>query len=303
VQVLGCHVSDSTLASWEQRLVFEREPIFVDDARAALLPTGAVVLDSREFGENYAMAPLDLWDSYDLYRMDRRGLSVAFLTPNEVAALPAAARQELMSLQASRGRGQIYDHLHGAGERDRFMVDAAPRYALRHDTWWAMTPAARRDWLQSFVSEGRKSCLSLAVSEEQWERFGPVARRLAGRFEAVSGPNCFATALAAVTESVALAESIAGHWLHPAPFLRGLSERGFADGGPVGGDGSALPPGSVLLFVDDEGGLQHACYYLGDGLTLNKDGQGWFIPRQVRPVAEVLQSWRDDGFHPRVYTQ
>ncbi len=283
-------------------MVFEREPVFLSSEEVGLLPTGAVILSAAEFAANSAMAPLDLYDSYDLYRMDRKGLSVAFLTPDEFERLSAAVRQELMAFQARRGRGQIYASLPWATDRDRFTLDGGPRAALRHDVWWRLTMDERRAWLLQFVNEGRESCLSGTLREEQWSRFGPVARALAGTFAPTSGPNCFGLALAAAAPSVVLARSIAGHWLHPEPFMRGLASRGYTERGDLSDDGSNLPPGAVITFVDDDGRPQHACFYLGDGLALNKDGQAWFIPRQIRPVGEVLENWRADGFMARVWT-
>jgi hypothetical protein len=194
------------------------------------------------------------------------------------------------------------------GERDRFHLVDGARYALRYDAWWALQPAERRRWLLHFVSKGRESCLSGTLSAEQWERIeqthGPQIRLLAGTMSPVSGPNCFATALAAATNSPAQALSIAGHWLHPEPLLRGLAERGYRFGWALGASPeeiAGLPEGAVILFVDGSERPQHAAYYLGDGLVLNKDAQGWFAPRQIRPVGELLQNWLGDEMRAHVY--
>lgn len=314
MNVLGTRVSEATIAAWERRMVFEREPLFVMPELRRWLPTGTVILSSDELRDNYALAPLDLWDSYDLYRMDRRSLEVAFLTPSEFWELPEEVRQALMALQAERGRGQIYTEgwlrkvdarLVSAG-RDRFALADGVRFALRHDAWWALDPAERRRWLLHFVSEGRNSCLSGEWTPEQWERIerlhGPQIPLLAGTFSPVSGPNCFATVLAAATRSPNLALSIAGHWLHPVPFLRGLAERGF-ELTSIHPEAEEMPEGAVILFADSEKWPQHAAYYLGDGLVLNKDAQGWFVPRQIRPLAELISDWTLEGVRAHIYVR
>ncbi|MFZ5824563.1 MAG: hypothetical protein ACOY94_09570 [Bacillota bacterium] len=314
MNLLGCRLPEATLASWERRLVFEREPVFVTPAVRRWLPAGAVVLSAAELRENHALAPLDLWDSYGLYRTNRREAEVAFLTPAELWELPEEGRQELMALQAERGRGQIYTEqwLHKVGvsrpggARDRFEWAGSHRFALRHDAWWTLSPDERRRWLLHFVSEERNSCLSGELSPEEWrrieERHGPQIRLLAGTFAPESGPNCFATALAGATRSEATALSIAGHWLHPEPFLRGLAERGF-ELAPMPADLSALPEGAVILFVDAEKRPQHAAYYLGEGLVLNKDAQGWFVPRQIRPVTELMAEWLTEPVRAHIYVR
>lgn len=312
MNVLGCRVSEATVASWEQRIVFEREPIYVTPAEQKWLPAGTVLLTAGEVRENNVIAPLDLFDSYDLYRMDRSGMEAAFLTPAEFWELSEEARQELMALQAARGRGQIYpesflrkvDVSLPSGSRDRFNLVDGTRLALRYDAWWALEPEQRRRWLLHFVSEGRNPCMAGELPAEQWERFeqlhGFQIRLLAGTFAPISGPNCFATALAAATRSTSQALSIAGHWLHPEPFLRGLAERGY-ELTAIPADSPDLPPGAVIAFVDGAKRVQHAAFYLGDGLVLNKDGQGWSVPRQIRPVGELLANWLEDGMRAITY--
>lgn len=314
MNVLGCRVSEATLASWERRIVSEREPFFLTPAERRGLPADAMLLSAAELRENHAIAPLDLWDSYDLYRMRRQGLDVAFLTPAEFWELPETGRQELMALQAERGRGQIYadgwlrkvEAAIATSHRDRFAMPDGARLGLRYDAWWALSPEERRRWLLHFVSAERNSCLSGSLSPEFWEWIeqvhGPQIAQLAGTFSPESGPNCFATTLAAATRSPATALSIAGHWLHPEPFLRGLAERGYERSG-LDPDPAELEPGAVILFVDGNERPQHAAYYLGEGLVLNKDGQGWFIHRQIRPVGEVLTDWLTGEMRADIYVR
>lgn len=314
MQVLGCRVSDAVIASWEMRLVLEREPIFVTPSASRWLPAGTIKLTGVELGQNFALAPLDLWDTYGFYTMDRKGLEVAFLTPAEFWELPEAGRQELMALQAERGRGQIYTDswlrkleisLPSAG-RDRFAQPDGSRFALRHDAWWALTPAERRRWLHQFVSQDRISCLSGDLDEDGWarltEQHGPQIRLLAGTFAPHSGPNCLGTVLAAATRSPHLALSIAGHWLHPEVFLRGLAERGY-QATDLPAEADAMPAGAVINFVDESGRVQHAAYYLGDGLVLNKDAQSWFTPRQILRLPDFLHAWSEDGLAHQIYVR
>lgn len=314
MNVLGCRVPEATIASWERRLVFEREPLFVTPEERRWLSPATVILSATELRDNHALAPLDLWDAYDLYQTDRKGTEVAFLTPAEFWELPEEVRQQLMGRQADRGRGQIYTEgwlrkvgvsLAG-GSRDRFTLPDGLRLGLRCDAWWMLTPEERHRWLHHFVSGERNSCLSGTLTPEQWERIervhGPQIRLLAGTFSPVSGPNCFATTLAAATRSPSAALSIAGHWLHPGPLLRGLADRGYELAG-MPSAAASLPEGAVILFVDSEKRPQHSAYYLGEGLVLNKDAQAWFVPRQIRPVDELLAEWLTDGMRAHIYVR
>jgi hypothetical protein len=117
---------------------------------------------------------------------------VALLSPAELRSLPADVRTALHRLQWEIGRGQNYV------------------------------------WLARSIAADEPDCRSSRFSEADWAqitgRHGPSVRVLAGTFADRSGPNCFALALAAVTPSPAQALTIAGLWLHQAPFLRGPAE-------------------------------------------------------------------------------
>lgn len=303
--ILGCPVSDALLDTWAERIVFEREPLLLTEEACGLLPAGTVILSAKEFSALGGWVSLDFHDSYDLYAMRRQGLQAALLTPAEFRSLPPSARTALMRLQAERGRGQIYGEafvrelcqgrMPEAFKQDLFETDGGLMLALRHDAWRALSGEARRRWLAAFVPHGRQDCLSATLRD----RLSPSVRALSGTFAPQSGPNCFATALAAVTDDPVQALSIAGLWLHPEPLLRGLDQRGFK-ARPMH-DHSA--PGSVLLFADATGRVQHACFALGEGLALNKDSQAWYAPRQIQPLTTVLENWLEPGWSTTIYTR
>ena len=120
-------------------------------------------------------------------------------------------------------------------------------------------------------------------------------RALAGTFPQRSGANCFSTTLAAITHHPGTAMTIADFWLHQEPFLEGLEQRGYR----LLKDMTTLKPDArdlVLIWNDQQGKPQHACYLIGNGLVLNKNSQSWFAPRQILHIETVLNEWKNDPF-------
>jgi cell wall-associated NlpC family hydrolase len=54
-------------------------------------------------------------------------------------------------------------------------------------------------------------------------------------------------------------------------------------------------PGVVLVWCNRDGLAEHAAVTIGDGYVLNKPSQGWFSPRIVWTVPEIIAASRYRG--------
>lgn len=318
-RLLGCSVTTELYAAWSRLLVTDPEPLILTEEARALLPPGTLVLTEREFYENYAIAPLALRDSYNLYQVTTGLAGVALLSAVELHSLAPDIRTAILRIQWAVKRGQIYDDqfVHGVladfpAQLDRFLPQLfttpdGPKLALTRELWQGLPAEAQRRWLTAYIAADEADCRHNLLSEAEWseitEQHGPSIRALAGTFADQSGPNCFACALAAVTPSPDHALMIAGLWLHQAPFLRGLAERGLTPRPlPDAPDPAAVPPG-VLVWSNAAGLPQHACYALGGGLALNKQAQRWSAPRQLVRLRHLLDSWHEDHLTLSLYVR
>jgi hypothetical protein len=144
------------------------------------------------------------------------------------------------------------------------------------------------DRVVRFVETGRRTSRHREVTERTWDRLYavlPGARALAGTFPDASGPNCFGTVMAAA--GTPGADST---WMQREPFESWLAESTVAGGRDD-------DPGTVLVWRDREGQVQHAAVTLGDGWALHKPSQGWMSPTKVLGVREVIFSARQRGHH------
>jgi hypothetical protein len=139
-----------------------------------------------------------------------------------------------------------------------------------------------------YVESGRRSSRHREITEQGWteaQTVVPDARRLAGTFAELSGPNCFGTVMAAA--GIPGADHI---WMQIEPFEAWLSD--FTR--PGGRDDQ---PGTVLTWRDQQASLTHAAITLGGGYLLHKPSQGWMSPVKVLTVNEGKYSARTPGRH------
>ncbi|WP_339212609.1 NlpC/P60 family protein [Solibacillus sp. FSL W8-0372] len=52
-----------------------------------------------------------------------------------------------------------------------------------------------------------------------------------------------------------------------------------------------LQQGDVIIWKDDNDIIQHAAYYIGEGLYFNKHGQTMFNPWKILSEADLYKEW------------
>jgi hypothetical protein len=291
--VLGCQVDNTTLETWAKILVFAQEPIFLSNELREKLPESVNVISRDEFKRRNG--PLEFDDAYLTYSVGDAPW-VALLEPASFRNLEPALQLEIMTLQADLGRGQIHtlefaQEILGS-ECSKLEPDVfADRVAIRFDSWWSLSRTNRENWLEAVMIENGLQAILLETVTR------PIIRELANSFATSSGPNCFATALASVTEDLVEARAISLLWLHQEPFLAGLRTRGFQE------NTRDAQPGDVIVWFNSSNLAQHACSVIAPGLVLNKDAQRWGAPRQILKLESVLEHWAEDQLEVRVFSK
>jgi hypothetical protein len=290
--ILGCEVDDVTLEAWAKILVFAQEPIFLSNELHQKLPESVNMISRADF--NQRDDSLEFKDAYLTYSVGDAPW-VAMLEVAQFRMLEPALQLEIMTLQSELGRGQIYSLEFAqkilGSEFIKLKPDVfADRVAIRFDTWWSLSRNARHHWLEAVVTEDGLHSLPLETITN------PIIRELANSFATSSGPNCFSTTLASVTDDLIEAREISLLWLHQEPFLAGLQSRGYSV--------TANQPdtGDVIVWFDSSNLAQHACPVIAPGLVLNKDAQRWSAPRQILKLESVMANWAEDQLEVRVFS-
>lgn len=305
--LFGCTISEELIAEWSQLLVCEPSPFFIQDDLE--LPEETLILSRKDFSEVGFNASFR--DSYATYHISKDAKRVAFLSSAEFDSLRLESQQALLTMQCNMNRGQVYSWEQVApflascieqAETRSVNVQDKKILVLDAKIWHLIPKDMQQAWLFYFVGEDKPAvCLSPTLSEADWAEI-PYAsiRRLAGTFPIRSGANCFSTTLAAITQQPDTALTIADFWLHQEPFLKGLERRGYSQ------TEETLTPDAhdlVLIWNNQEGKAQHACYLIGHELVLNKNSQAWFSPRQILKVDTVLKEWNDSQLEMVLYSR
>ncbi|WP_309572750.1 hypothetical protein [Deinococcus sp.] len=271
MDVLNIPVPSELFQCWRDWLAPARQPFFLTGAEADRLGLETVPRTSVTF------MPEDR-DTFTDWNVEAEAGQMAWLTLEDVDALPAGMRRELLRVQVRHGRGNVPLGRHFA---DLLPGLPAPRFLWRRGH---LTDAV----LARLVSQGGRACQRRDVPEAVWTRsvgILPGARALAGTFPAGSAGNCFGTAMGAAGVAGA-----ADEWMQREPFEAFLRERTV----PGGVDDR---PGTVLVWRSADGLAQHAAVTLGGGWVLHKPAQTWWTPRVVLPVRDVkavsrMLGWR-----------
>ncbi|UQN10601.1 hypothetical protein [Deinococcus sp. QL22] len=158
--------------------------------------------------------------------------------------------------------------------------------------WHQLSGSAREQVLLDFITKDRLAHRGEELSTQQWERIQrtlPGVRPLAGTFASQSGPNCLGTTLAAFG-----IPNMAELWLHGGPFERWLEAVTVASS-----ELDAL--GTILVWRDAAGRVQHAGVALGEGWLFHKEAQSWSAPRQIVGLSEALRRWDEPGWRVTSY--
>lgn len=247
-------VSDELRARWQGWWAPPVQPFRVDSLAPA-------VRDSLGPPPDAPLSPsAELRDTFMMYqRGDWRWLDAAGF-----AELPASTRRALMTQRRAIHRPKLAPPAPGRSPDD---------------------PSAVERWVASGVAH---PSAHTRVSSTTWEAASavlPNARRLSGTFPAGSGPNCFATVLAA-----AGVPGMENEWVFPDVIEPWLTEHT----APVQGTGRDNEPGVVLVWRQ-QGSMAHAAVTIGGGWALHKPSQAWCSPRMVWTVRQVIDSWRYPG--------
>lgn len=285
--VVGCVVPEAQRRAFEQHLSPDVQPFFVSEDLVGALP--ARLRWTR--AEFRAMTwPLSFVDAFTLYRVSADLPWVTLLSARGFAALDAAVRTRLVQCQRNAGRGGVFDVTawsSALSPNDVAALRATPDglALLWPSVWRDLSRAGRTVILRSVLEEDRLTHRGRELSASHWAEIDarlPGVRALAGTFATESGANCLSTVVAAFGEFDA-----ANVWLHPEPF-----ERWLHDDARRAHDTDAL--GTVLVWRDATGRVQHAAVSLGHGWAFQKDAQGWFAPRQIVRLADLFRRWFDE---------
>lgn len=273
MRALNIEVPRELVARWCNWFAPDRQPFLV----------GREFADALCLSWERSQLPAELRDTFEVYQLPDL-LGFVWLDEHEFLSLSRANRSTLVRAQLRHGREQVpsvraWSTLIGSKVR---------QHADGHRfVWWpSLLKQVAEPVLRDYVEQGRRPSRHDEVPTHVWDSAAemlPAARSLAGRFPATSGPNCFATVMAAAGIPGAAAE-----WMQREPFEDWLA-------GSTRPGGTDARQGTVMVWRSSDGLAQHAAVTLGQGWAMHKPSQGWFDPVKVLFVDDLKRSARTVG--------
>lgn len=274
--------SDGVMNKWLKSFVPGHDLYFIDERLLSRieLVSGILLMPREEFSQHPTYRDISIANAYTYWTIDQIATHVIHAPVAWLKSLADDLRYELLTFQATVGRGLVF-HLTG-DEVDRewepYVVNLTGErhLVLQQEVWILMTDFERRRLVLNYAKEW-----------DSWEAHelpresGSHLKKYANSFSTVSGSNCLAATLFAVTK----ADWILTQWVHPQTFLQTLAQSSYVE---VDVETKA---GDVLTFWDDAGRLQHATYRIDDTLFFNKNGQTIFNPWKVIDETELFAAW------------
>jgi hypothetical protein len=289
-EVLNIPVSARLLRAWDNLFVSAVQPFYLPEDWPTLGWAAALAsqpLWKRSELHSYHL-PMAVHDTLNLYEVTPEAMWVLLLDEQGFADLPAGTQAGLLDAQLAFRRG-------GVEQAERL----GPPRVWWPGSWQALPPEARWKRLKRFVEDDRLPCrrreLTSAHRRELRRRF-PALMPMLGTFVPASGPNCLTSVMAAYG-----VPGTTNMWMHAPPFLRWLERAAvMSDSAETLHDVAQM--GTVLVWRDAAGVVQHAALSLGEGWLFHKEAQGWFTPRQVVRLTDALGRWQHEGWSLSGYT-
>lgn len=143
------------------------------------------------------------------------------------------------------------------------------------------------------LGESSKEQLLTTMVYEWWDKGeceeSPMSlpsflKPFANTFGHHQGANCLATVLFAISKGKQ--EWFIYEWIHQKTFLEKLKQYHYEEF-----LGELLHQGDIVVWKDENEIIQHAAYYIGEGLYFNKHGQTMFNPWKILSQKELYKEW------------
>lgn len=242
---------------------------------------GVLVIPQEEFFNHSSYKQIQLVNSYEYWNISKEVAYVIVARPDWVNRIPVQLKKELFKVQVEVKRGLIYSislfHNEDLIPKDHIIENRDEKLVvIQNDMWNQLPYECKKQFMKNVAQEWDDwNCYEVP------ENTPLQLKKYANTFSTLSGANCLASVLFAISNE----EWIIHEWVHPKTFENGLKRANYIS---VEDD---LCKGDVVTWVNLEGVVQHASYYLGDELFFNKDGQTFFNPWKIVNRDELKAEW------------
>lgn len=280
------------LVHWIDNYVPEKDVYFIEAQDLNVFDpylTGALVMPRKEYFQHPSYNTIQLINSFTYWRISKTVEYVIVAPPSWITGLPKLVRRALLAIQVKVCRGLIFPlSVFSTAEvvpQEYILEDNSEQaVVIQRDMWEKLPHAIKEHVIKGYAQLwDRWTCLEIP------EQTPDHIRRYANSFSVISGSNCLATALFAITEE----DWIVHEWMHPDTFEHGLKRANYV----LVED--EIRETDVAVWVNADHVIVHGSYHIGNKLFFNKEGQTYFNPWKIVHLDELLNEWQP--YKMRVY--
>lgn len=284
------------LDHWIEKYVPEKDLFFLRKSDLSLFKNdliGTLVFPRAEFFKHSSYNGIQMVNSYMYWMISKEAEFVIVAQPEWITSLPDDTRIALFTLQYELGRGLVGPLSllpeHGSFPKDYILEINGEKLGVLQRKMWMKLPTSIKEEII------RKT----AQQYDEWSSLQQPATtpshltNYANRFSTEPGANCLAATLFAISSGPQLEEWIIHEWIHGDTFMQKLTQASFKkveDG---------FKAGDAVVWIDENGHVQHAAYCIDGQLFFNKNGQTIFNPWKIVDWTVLEKEWK--RFTPHVY--
>lgn len=277
---------------WIQKHVPEKDMFFIEEQDLATFAEyidETLVIPRKEFVQHSTYNTIQFINSFTTWRISKKAQFIIVSQPSWITNLPEHKRRELLGIQVKVERGLIFPLSLFSSVND------IPKEYIIEDNEENVVVIQSEMWRKLPCSIKENAMIAYAGEWDDWACYevpeqAPLhLKRYANSFSTVSGSNCLATVLYAITEQ----DWIINEWVHPETFEFGLKKASYSF------INDELRAGDVVAWVNDDETIVHASYHIGNQLFFNKEGQTYFNPWKIVNLDHLTDEWNE--FQMRVY--
>lgn len=270
------------LLSWMDSYVPEKDLFFLskEQLNNEIDLKDVLLMPIDEFYNHSTYGQLNYLNSYEYWNI-KNAQYVIIAEKEWIESRSVEVKQLILNSQVQRERGLVLP-VSFIQEIEKipssYVVNG--HVVIQRSMWEKLDESSKEQLLTTMVYEwwDKGECEESPMSLPSFLK--PFANTF-GRFQ---GANCLAAVLFAISKGKQ--EWFIYEWIHQKTFLEKLNQYHYEEF-----SGEVLHQGNIVIWKDENDIIQHAAYYIGEGLYFNKHGQTMFNPWKILSKEELYKEW------------
>lgn len=272
----------NVLISWMNNYVPEKDLFFLskEHLNNEIDFNDVLLMPIDEFYNHSTYGQLNYVNSYEYWNI--KNVQYVIIAEKEwIESISVEIKQFILNSQVQSERGLVLP-VSFIQEIKKIPSDYVVNgnVVIQRSMWEKLDESLKKQLLTTMVYEwwDQGECEEVPMSLPSF------LKPYANTFGHLQGANCLATVLFAISKGKQ--EWFIYEWIHQKTFLEKLKQYHYEE------TLIEVPhQGDIVIWKDENDLIQHAAYYIGEGLYFNKHGQTMFNPWKILSKEKLYKEW------------